>query len=158
MATLKKFTRRFLLISNIIVVVLFLMACANGFLHPGKWWPVSLLGLIFPLLLLLVLAFFIGWLFFPGRRWALFSLGALVLGWKNIHSFLAFNAGVRFTTEKPANALRILTWNVRRWDEIIPKKEYTILKGATWHFFVHKPSIPQGYVQTSVIRHFLPLQ
>jgi endonuclease/exonuclease/phosphatase family metal-dependent hydrolase len=113
MATLKKFTSRFLLVSNIIVVILFLMACANGFLHPDKWWPFSLLGLIFPLLLVLVLIFFIGWLFFPGRRWALLSLGALALGWKNIHSFLAFNPGTHFTAEKPVHALRILTWNVR---------------------------------------------
>ncbi|MDR3716119.1 MAG: endonuclease/exonuclease/phosphatase family protein [Puia sp.] len=123
MATLKKFTRRFLLVSNIIVVILFFAACANAFLSPAKWWLISLLGLLFPLLLLLVLVFFVGWMFSPARRWALLSLAALVLGWKNIHSFLAFNAGAGFSTEKPDHSLRVLTWNVRRWDEFIPKKE-----------------------------------
>ena len=30
-----------------------LLACANAFMHPGRWWLIALLGLIFPLLLLL---------------------------------------------------------------------------------------------------------
>ncbi len=128
MATLRKFTKRFLLITNLIAVALFLMACANAFLDPSQWWMISLLGLFFPLLLLIVFSFGIGWLFFPARRLALISIGALILGWKNIHSFLAFNPTAGFTAQKPDHSLRVLTWNVRRWDEFIPKKD-----GAGFH-------------------------
>jgi endonuclease/exonuclease/phosphatase family metal-dependent hydrolase len=122
MATLRNFTKRFLIVSNIIVAVLFLLACANAFLHPDKWWIISLLGLIFPLLLLIVFCFFIFWLF-SSRRWALLSLIVMITGWQNIHTFLAFNIGAKFSNEKQPNAIRILTWNVRSWDEFAESKK-----------------------------------
>ena len=128
MSLFRKFTKRFFIISNIVVVVLFLLACSNAFLNPDKWWFISLLALIFPLLLLLVFGFFVSWLFFSSRRWALLSLVAMIIGWQNIHTFFAFNIGTDFVDEKPASALRVLTWNVRRWDEYITKKP-----GASGH-------------------------
>src|SRR5438132_10444939 len=97
MATIRHFSRRLFVISNIVAVSLFLLACANSFLHPGRWWFISLLGLVFPLLLLLVLALFIFGLFFRScRRWSLLSLVALILGWLNIHAFWAFHSGEHF--------------------------------------------------------------
>jgi endonuclease/exonuclease/phosphatase family metal-dependent hydrolase len=129
MATIRKFTRRLFIISNIVAVVLFLLACANAILHPARFWLISLLGLVFPLLLLLVFVFFVSWLFIPtGRRWALLSLAALLIGWPNIHSFLALHPAAHFNQEKAPHSLRILTWNVRSWDEFITKK-----KGASGH-------------------------
>ncbi|HEY4209474.1 MAG TPA: endonuclease/exonuclease/phosphatase family protein [Puia sp.] len=129
MAKIRHFSRRLFIISNIVAVVLFLLACANSFLQPGRWWLISLLGLIFPLLLLLVLGVFIFGLFFPScRRWSILSLVALLLGWPNIHSFLAFHPGEHFRAEKPPHSLRVLTWNVRSFDEFITKK-----KGSSGH-------------------------
>jgi endonuclease/exonuclease/phosphatase family metal-dependent hydrolase len=122
MATLRKFTKRFFILLNIIVVVLFLLACANSFLHPDRWWFISLLGLLFPLFLLLVFVFLIFWLL-SKRRWALLSLFALLIGWPNIHTFLAFNATAGFAQVKQDTALRVLTWNVRRWDEFSGAKK-----------------------------------
>jgi endonuclease/exonuclease/phosphatase family metal-dependent hydrolase len=133
MATFRKFTRRLFLISNVVAVTLFLLACANAILHPGRWWLISLLGLVFPLLLLILLAFFIFALFFTSlRRWSLLSLFALLLGWSNIHSFWAFHMGKGFQQEKPASTLRLLTWNVRSFDDYVTKK-----KGA----LAHKPKM-----------------
>jgi len=125
MATIRKFTKRFLIITNIVVAFLFLLACANTFLHPDKWWVISLLGLIFPLLLIIVFGFFIFWLFFYSRRLSLISLFVLIIGWQNIHAFLAFNITKKHVGEKPVNALRVMTWNVRRWDDFITKKAAT---------------------------------
>ena len=128
MATLRKFTKRFIILSNIIVAVFFLLACANAYLHPDKWWFVSLLGLIFPLLLLIVFGFFMFWLFFYSRHWALISLISMIIGWKNIQAFLGFHIGSGFKNEKQAGALRVLTWNVHEWDEFISPKA-----GASGH-------------------------
>jgi len=128
MATLRKITKRFFIISNIVVVFLFLLACANAFLNPSGWWIVSLLGLLFPLLLLLVFGFFIFWLFFYSRRLSLISLAALAIGWQNVHSFFAFHPGNRFALVKQPSSVRVMTWNVRRWDEFITKKP-----GASGH-------------------------
>ena len=129
MATIRKFSRRLFIITNVVAVTLFLLACANAFLHPGRWWFITLLGLVFPLLLLVVLVFVVLGLFFPScRRWSLISLVALLLGWPNIHSFWAFHPGNKFESAKPPHTLRILTWNIRSFDDYITKK-----KGASGH-------------------------
>jgi endonuclease/exonuclease/phosphatase family metal-dependent hydrolase len=125
MAILQKFAKRIFIVSNTVCVILFLLACANGFLHPSKWWVISLLSLFFPLLLLLVFAFLVFWLCSYTRSLALLSGIALVIGWPNIHSFFAFHPAAGFDLKKPAGALRVLTWNVRSWDEFITKKAGT---------------------------------
>jgi endonuclease/exonuclease/phosphatase family metal-dependent hydrolase len=123
MANLRNFTRRLFIFSNIIAVILFLLACANAFLPPDRWWVISLLGLVFPLLLFIILFFLVFGLSFPAfRRWSLLSFAALLIGWSNIHSFLAFHIGKGFASEKPSHSLRILTWNVRSFDLFIGKK------------------------------------
>ena len=129
MGLLRILTRRLFIILNLITVILFLLACANAVLHPGRWWMIALLGLIFPLLLVMLLCFFVAGIFIPGwRRWALVSLAALIIGWPNIHSFVALHPGHAFHTEKAPGAIRVMTWNVRSFDEFITKK-----KGASGH-------------------------
>ena len=129
MAHLRNFTRRLFISLNILAVVLFLLACANSFLHPGKWWLISLLGLIFPLLLLLLLIFFIVGLFLSHYRpWSIVSLVTLLIGWSNIRSFIAMHPGADFTINKPTGAIRVMTWNVRSFDEYITRR-----RGASGH-------------------------
>jgi endonuclease/exonuclease/phosphatase family metal-dependent hydrolase len=124
MANLRKFSRRLFIILNGLVVLLFLLACANSFLHPGKWWLISLLGLVFPYLFLLVLCFFFISLFTRSfRRWSLLSVAALLIGWSNIRHFIALHPGSTFTDERhPGTTLRILTWNIRSFDEFAARK------------------------------------
>lgn len=123
MSNLRKFTRRLFIILNILVVLLFLLACANVFLHPGRWWLISLLGLFFPYLLLLLGCFFIIALFARSFRfWALISIAALLIGWPNIRHFLALHPGNHFNPDRQPHSLRILTWNVRSFDEFVGKK------------------------------------
>jgi hypothetical protein len=129
MGLLRILTRRVFIVLNIITVILFLLACTNAFLHPGRWWIIALLGLLFPLLLLLLFLFFVIGIFLPGwRRCALISLVTLVIGWSNIHSFLAMHPGHSFREEKTPGALRVMTWNVRSFDEFTTRK-----KGASGH-------------------------
>lgn len=126
MPIFRKFSRRLFIVSNVVAVILFLLACSNAFLHPGHWWFISLLGLIFPLLLLANLTFCIVGLFFPSCRiWSLYTLAALVVGWPNIHCFLALHMGKGFNAEKAPHSLRILTWNTRGFDESLPRKKGT---------------------------------
>jgi len=126
---LRNFTHRLFVVSNLAAVILFLLACLNPLLSPAKWWFISILGFLFPLFLVLVLLFFLGGLLFRSlRRWAWVSLAALLIGLPNIHSFFAFHPLAPFTAEKPPHSLRVLTWNVRSWDEFLTTKA-----GATGH-------------------------
>jgi endonuclease/exonuclease/phosphatase family metal-dependent hydrolase len=123
MAMIRTFTRRLYIVLNCLAILLFLLACANALLHPGRWWVISLLGLLFPLLLLIVVCFCMVGLFVRSfRPWSLLSLIALLIGWPNIHSFLAFHPGSHFSQERQPGSLRVLTWNVRSFDDFVTRR------------------------------------
>lgn len=118
MATaLRLFTKRLLLVCNSIAVLFFLLACLAPYLNPQTWWFFSFLGLAFPFLLLVVIAFFITWLFIR-RKFALISGIALVIGLKSILLFFAFHMPKDFTAKKEPGSIRVVTWNVARFLEM----------------------------------------
>jgi endonuclease/exonuclease/phosphatase family metal-dependent hydrolase len=118
----RRLTKRFFIITNIVLASLLMLACANPFLAPGSWWLIALLGLLFPLLVLLVFGFLVFWMLI-GSRWAFLSLVTLILSWPNISSFYAWNFSAGFKLEKDARALRILTWNVHYLDQMYRPKQ-----------------------------------
>jgi len=112
---------------NFAVGILFILSCCNSFLHPDRWWMIALLAFFFPLFLILLLSFLIFWVI-ARARYALISLICLVIGWRNIHAFFGFSFARHDFTHKDSASIRIMTWNVRRWDEFITKKT-----GASGH-------------------------
>ena len=104
----RTFTKRVCIFLNILIAGLFLMACANGYLHPSKWWFFSLLGLGFPVLLLFLLGFLIFWIVLKSK-WAVLSAFCLLLGFSNIRVFLGLHFATSFKPEKKEGTLRILT-------------------------------------------------
>jgi endonuclease/exonuclease/phosphatase family metal-dependent hydrolase len=121
MATfVRKFTKRVFILANIFVVVFFLLACLNAFLNPVTWWWIAVLGLGFPYLLVLVIAFVVLWIIFRSK-WVILSLVALLLAFPNIKALFGFHFSSSFTNEKDSGSIRILTWNVMWFDE--QKKE-----------------------------------
>src|SRR2546428_7353656 len=112
----RTFTKRLCIFLNIVIAGLFLVACANAWLHPSKWWFFSLLGLGFPVLLILQLVFLTFWLVLR-QKWAVLSAFALLLGLGNIRVFLGFHFATSFKQEKQEGSIRILTWNLHWFDE-----------------------------------------
>lgn len=112
----RKFTKRIFIISNIIVVVFFLLACANFYLSPQQWWFIAIIGLAFPYLLILIFSFVVFWAVFRSR-WIFLPLAALILGFTNIRALIGFNFFSRFNKQKETNSIRVLTWNVSWFDE-----------------------------------------
>ena len=118
----RRLTKRFFIISNIVVASLLLLSCANAFLPPGQWWLIALLGLLFPLLVLLVFGFLVFWMLI-GSRWGFLSLTVLILSWPNINSFYAWNFSAGFKAQKESTAVRVLTWNVHYFDQMYRPKQ-----------------------------------
>lgn len=115
---LRLFTKKFVISANVLVVALFLLSCLIPLLHPQQWWWVSLMGLDFPFLLFLVCCFLLGWLVLLKFRLTLISLSALMLGYKSIGVFIAFNAPTSFEVKKETKAIRVVSWNVARFIEL----------------------------------------
>lgn len=114
---LRIFTRRFLLIIHLLVVFFFLLACVTPYLDPQRWWLLYILTLGFPFLLLLVILLMLGWLLVK-PKYALISLGALLLGIKSISNLFAFHSPPAFSQQKPPGSIRVATWNVARFIEM----------------------------------------
>ena len=47
------FIRKLLIVVNLVLAFIFILACLAPYLNPVKWWFISWLGLIFPILLFL---------------------------------------------------------------------------------------------------------
>ncbi|MBS1607416.1 MAG: endonuclease/exonuclease/phosphatase family protein [Bacteroidetes bacterium] len=113
----RRFVKKTAILCNCILAVIFLLACLAPYLNPEKWWFISILGLGFPFLLAGHFLFLIFWLFVK-RKFIFISLITMLIGWKSISLLFAFHQQVRFDYKKPADRLRIVTWNVARFIEL----------------------------------------
>ena len=111
----KRFMKRFFITCNILLVSVYLLACLIPFLNAGKFWPIALLGLGFPLMLLLLILFIVIWAIVRSR-WAFLPLFALIVSWQQISVFFALGVPSGDESRVP-NTVRILNWNVSSWDE-----------------------------------------
>ena len=112
---LKRFTKRFFITCNILLVIVYLLACFIPFLNAGKYWPIAILGLGFPLMIILLFIFIFLWAIIRSK-WIFLPIIALILSWQQISVFFAFGKPAS-PTARPENSLRILNWNVSSWDE-----------------------------------------
>ena len=113
---LQRFTKRFFIACNILLVIVYLLTCFIPYVNAGKYWPIAILGLGFPLMLFLLLSFIFIWAVVRSR-WAFLPLVALILSWQQISVFFAFAKPAQESNSRQDNVLRILNWNVSSWDE-----------------------------------------
>ena len=115
-ATYKRFTKFLFIGLNVLTAVVFLLACWAPYLHPQKWWAISLMGLGFAFIIITLFAFIFFWLVFK-PVFVLISIIPLLIGWKAIAVFFAFHNPNKFDYEKPKDVLRVVHWNVGRFTE-----------------------------------------
>lgn len=114
---LRKWSRNILFVSALFFIFLYLLVCLVPFINAGSLWFVAVLGLVFPVLFVIVIICLLVWLF-KRSKWVFLPLIALLLGWKQISVAFGFHFfGSPFKKEKSANSVRVLSWNVFRWDE-----------------------------------------
>lgn len=92
--------------ANILFIIITLLAYLSPLLNPASiFWPISLLGLIYPILVMGNLLFILYWL--NKRKWYfLFSVGCLLVGW----SFLTRNVAF-YNSTSDKEAIQIMTFN-----------------------------------------------
>jgi endonuclease/exonuclease/phosphatase family metal-dependent hydrolase len=115
-ATYRRITRIVFIVLNSIVALVFLLACLAPILNPVKWWYIALLGLGFGVIVITLIAFIFFWAVFNPRL-ILISLLSLLIGYKSIGTFFAFNTSQKFNYQKNKETLRIVHWNVARFTE-----------------------------------------
>ncbi|MER3470194.1 MAG: endonuclease/exonuclease/phosphatase [Chitinophagaceae bacterium] len=113
---LRSFAKRLFIFFNVLAAIFFLLSCLAPYLNPQRWWIISLLGLGFGILFILLVVFFFFWLI-AKPKFIFISFVALAIGWKSISVFFAFHNPATFSYQKPKNVLRVVQWNVARFVE-----------------------------------------
>jgi len=114
---LRIFIRKFLIILNFVLAIVFLLGCLAPYLDPVRWWFISWLGFIFPFLLFVLIISIVFW-FLLKPKYAVLLLLVLLAGWKSISVFLSFHLPHKFRYEKAPGSVRVVSWNVARFIEI----------------------------------------
>lgn len=123
----RRLTKRFFIVANIIVAILFLLGCYGYLFDPVYFWPIGLLTLTAFYFLLILVLFIFFWLFIKPSR-TLISALALLLAYKPIGHIIPYRLSNTFTTEKQQNALRVMTWNVEQFNVMADKKNPKVKK------------------------------
>lgn len=108
----RNLSRGILLFINLVLVLLFILACFQHWLSPEKFWFIGYLSIAFPYLLILVCTFMLFWFFSKRhRRYFLLSLIAMVVGYRQIGVLFSLRQH-DFAVEKSESDLRVLNWNI----------------------------------------------
>ena len=117
----RRLSKKFFIISNTVIAVLYLMGCyGKFFLKPG--WPFG----FFPLAafyLFIILLLFIGFWLFVKRGWSLISIVTIVVSLKPLSHILPFRFSSNFDELAKAEDIRVMSWNVAQFDLLYNKKK-----------------------------------
>lgn len=114
LARFKKIIRVAFTIANIITMILYLLACLVPFVDAGRSWFIAMMGLLFPLLFFILLAFLI-YRAIRRSKWAFACTLALLFGWKQVLVMFAFHLPQKFEAAKASQTIRVMTWNLSSW-------------------------------------------
>ncbi|MFK8037218.1 MAG: endonuclease/exonuclease/phosphatase family protein [Crocinitomicaceae bacterium] len=112
------FFLKFLFFFNVIIGLGLLGAYLSTHFSPNTIPYIYYLGLGYPVLIGLTIAFLCFWLVFR-RRYIWFNLIIIIVGWNHLNHFFAFNISSNAPT---ANSIKVLSYNVRIFD-LYNKKE-----------------------------------
>lgn len=112
---LRRFTKKFFIICNLIVAVLFLFGASVQYFNPQRWWFMGLFALSLPYILLTLLLFFLFWLFLK-KIWLLISVVTVAFCWKAVKNIFPLNFSDEFKIEKKHGNIRVMSWNVELFD------------------------------------------
>lgn len=136
----RRLTKRFFIIANSIVAILFLLGCYGYLINPQYFWPAGFLTLSAFYFLLLLILFFGFWLFVK-PYYTLISVIAILLALKPVSNIIPFRLSGSFTITKPDNPLRIMSWNVAQFNVLNNKKHPEGKKGMTGLINEYQPDI-----------------
>lgn len=107
----RTFIKRFFIGLNILICVVYLLACLGPFINTANWPIFGFLTLGLPYLVILLIFSVFFWLIIK-PKWALLPLLILAAGYKQLGVLFAFNPNVKFAAKKAAGGIRLISWNV----------------------------------------------
>lgn len=130
--------RHFFVFLNLLIVLCTLLAFGSSIIHPNKSAIVAVMGLLFPVLIIVNLMFAFGWLAIK-KYYALLSISILVLGWKPITSLVSFSGNSAH--EDNAQMFTIGTFNAHQLADLDKQRKPTAGQMAELNSSLGHPDI-----------------
>ncbi len=141
MSLFRKLSKRFFILTNTAVALLYLLGAYGGFFFRAGWWPVGLLSLAAFYLFLILLLFLAFWLF-AKRVWSLISVSAILLTLGPLQHLVPFRiAQPDFDPVPAAGDLRVMSWNVAQFDILYNKQRPDIRDNMLALINQYKPDV-----------------
>lgn len=118
----RRFIKRFFIVINSIVALLFLLSCLVPYLNPSTWWFMGFLGLMVPYLAMLLLFSVFFWLVIKPII-SILPILTLLAGYKQLQVLFAVNRNQTFTEKKLPGNLRVVDWNIRSFEGMSTQKD-----------------------------------
>ena len=112
---LRRFTKGFFILCNVVIAVMFLLGCYVSWFDPQVFWFIGFFTLASLYLLLALIIFIVFWLF-AKKKFILISLVAIGLAWKPLGQLFKFAEADNFKLAKLPGTLRVMSWNVEHFD------------------------------------------
>ena len=126
MGRFRKFTKKSLIVINVLLAIALILGCNAKYFNPNKFWFVGLLTIAAPYLFICVFAFLFFWLF-AKKKIALISFFTTIMLWNPLGHIFKFRWRSDFTMQKQFDAIRVMSWNVEQF-EILEHKKKPALK------------------------------
>lgn len=112
---MRKFFIAALAVITFIPALTWLVSCLTPYISPVHFWPMAFLALGSPYVALVILILAFVWLFIR-KKVAIFLFLLFFAGFQNLFATFALNPVATPPVAKDSGSLRILTWNVRGFD------------------------------------------
>lgn len=120
MGLFRKFTKKSLVVINVLLALALIVGCNAKYFNPNTFWFVGFITIAAPYLFIAVFAFIFFWLF-AKKKLALISIISIVILWKPLGHIFKFRTA-SFDTQKQADAVRVMSWNVEQFEILGHKK------------------------------------
>ena len=108
---MKRLFLRILLIINLITALFLIISSLSVYISPEDIWIFAFIGLAYPFILLVNLAFIVFWLFVK-KKYSLLSVFVIILSWNQLQKFVQINLHRQpVPTQRPI--AKVLSYNVR---------------------------------------------
>jgi len=106
----KSFLSKIVMFLNWILIVFLLFSYLSAYINPVTFILPAFIGLAYPYLLILNIIFMIVWII-KKRRFFIYSLIAILIGWIHLGKYVQFNQATNRVTE--SSTIKLLTYNVQ---------------------------------------------
>ncbi len=111
----RRTTKTIFLSINILIGMVFLVACLSPYINPNDFWLHGFMSLITPYLILVLIIFILLWLI-SNPIWALLPLLCLIVGYKQVSVAFAWHGNSGYSKRKSENSIRLVDWNVQSFN------------------------------------------